>query len=578
MNKALTQCDVAIIGGGPGGSTTGTLLKKYEPDFHVVILERERFPRDHVGESQLPPIGAILHEMGCWDKVEAADFPIKVGATYRWGASPEMWDFNFIPADEFRDQPRPAPYAGQRVQTALQVDRGRYDEILLQHAAELGCEVRMETGVVHIARDQDRVTQLELSDGNVVQARWYVDASGHTGILRRAMEVSVECPTHLKNIAIWDYWQNASWAEEIGVGGTRVQLMSIPHGWIWFIPLGPTRTSIGLVCPAEHFKKSGLTTTQLYDQSVHQETRIAKLIEGGSPRGKVESTSDWSFLADRTVGENWFLVGESAGFADPILAAGMTLTHTGAREAAYSLLALMKEQPPHDTDWIKAQYDRNQRARIGQHIRFADFWYASNGQFTDLQDHCRDIASTAGLELSSQQAFAWLSQGGFTNDVVGQPGIGGLSLTATKKITEQFTGQSLDWSINEFNRFRLNLKDATVEQISRYADGRIEAITCYCRGERRLVKTGMFDLMIRLVDQHEAVEDIFRKLVPFIKQRYSAAHAKVAFGFAVQALEVMISEGWVDATFDPTGARLNVSVPQSGGMIHPHRDATGHRS
>src|SRR5471030_1039549 len=76
--------DVAIVGGGPGGSTTAGFLKKFAPDCEVVILEREKFPRDHVGESQLPPISRILDEMGCWDKVEAADFPIKIGATYRW--------------------------------------------------------------------------------------------------------------------------------------------------------------------------------------------------------------------------------------------------------------------------------------------------------------------------------------------------------------------------------------------------------------------------------------------------------------------------------------------------------------
>ena len=79
--------DVAIIGGGPGGATTGTLLKKYNAGLRVLILEREQFPRDHVGESQLPPISPILHEMGCWDKVEAANFPIKIGGTFRWGQS-----------------------------------------------------------------------------------------------------------------------------------------------------------------------------------------------------------------------------------------------------------------------------------------------------------------------------------------------------------------------------------------------------------------------------------------------------------------------------------------------------------
>ena len=84
----MSEYDVAIIGGGPAGSTLGTLLRKYDGDLSVLILERERFPREHVGESQLPPISAILDEMGCWDKIEAANFPVKIGATYRWAAPP----------------------------------------------------------------------------------------------------------------------------------------------------------------------------------------------------------------------------------------------------------------------------------------------------------------------------------------------------------------------------------------------------------------------------------------------------------------------------------------------------------
>ena len=79
------EYDVAIIGGGPAGSTLAAILLKYVPTAKVLILEREIFPREHVGESQLPPVTLVLEEMGCWDKVEAAGFPIKTGALYRWG-------------------------------------------------------------------------------------------------------------------------------------------------------------------------------------------------------------------------------------------------------------------------------------------------------------------------------------------------------------------------------------------------------------------------------------------------------------------------------------------------------------
>src|SRR5262245_47587598 len=210
--------DVAIVGGGPGGSTVGTLLKKYAPQLRVLILEREQFPREHIGESQLPVISEVLDEMGCWDKVEAADFPIKIGATFRWGKTPELWDFEFLPLGEFKNEPRPARYEGARRQTAFQVDRAIYDELLLRHAAECGCEVRQGTAVAKVNHEGDRITGLTLSTGETITARYYVDASGNAAVIRRAMGVPVDCPTHLKNIAIWDYWENAEWAVEIGVG------------------------------------------------------------------------------------------------------------------------------------------------------------------------------------------------------------------------------------------------------------------------------------------------------------------------------------------------------------------------
>ena len=108
----------------------------------------------------------------------------------------------------------PGKYAGQRRQTAFQVERAVYDDILLKHARELGCEVheQAQVGEVERAPDSDRVTGLLLRDSRRVTARWYVDASGRMGILRRAMGVQADIPTRLQNIAIWDYWDNVAWA------------------------------------------------------------------------------------------------------------------------------------------------------------------------------------------------------------------------------------------------------------------------------------------------------------------------------------------------------------------------------
>src|SRR5262249_55617710 len=159
-------------------------------------------------------------------------------------------------------------------------------------------------------------------------------------VLRKAMGVEIDCPTELKNVAFWDYWENTAWADTIGVGGTRIQVMSVGFGWLWFIPLGPTRTSLGLVCPASYYLRAGKSPEELYVAAIAESERISELIRGGRRSGNLRSRKDWSYVAERQSGDNWFLVGEAAGFADPILSAGMTLTHTGARELAYTLIAL----------------------------------------------------------------------------------------------------------------------------------------------------------------------------------------------------------------------------------------------
>jgi flavin-dependent dehydrogenase len=178
------EVDVAIIGGGPTGTTVASLLRKYNPDLKVLIIEKAKFPREHVGESQLPGISAILDEMGVWDKVEAANFPVKLGGSYTWGKDAEAWDFDFFPAEEFADEERPAKFEGQRRHTAFQVERDRYDEILLRHAESMGTEVREETMVREIMVENDTVTGFRLDDGQIVKAKHYVDGSGDVAVLR----------------------------------------------------------------------------------------------------------------------------------------------------------------------------------------------------------------------------------------------------------------------------------------------------------------------------------------------------------------------------------------------------------
>ncbi len=564
------QCDVAIIGGGPAGTTAASLLRKYAPQLSVMIIEKEQFPRDHVGESQLPPIGAILDEMGCWEKVESAGFPIKIGVTYRWGKTNDLWDFNFVPPEEFVDAPRPAPYEGLRKRTALQVDRSKYDHILLEHARSLGVEILESTSVKEIPHSGGTIDRLVLSTGSSVEARWYIDASGQAGVMRRAMEVPIQCPSNLKNIAIWDYWENAKWADEIGVGGTRVQVLSQSNGWMWFIPLGPTRTSIGLITSVDYYKESKRSPEELYRQAIERDERISDLTEGATQRGNLETINDWSFFAEKTAGENWFLVGESAGFADPILAAGMTLAQGSARECAYSIIEM--ERGEFDPVWLRESFDHNQRDRLRQHIRFADFWYAANGQFSDLKDYCQTIAEDAGLQLTSEEAWRWISQGGFATDVPGQAVVAGFfDLASAKRCAEMFTDGKVAWGCDQQNIFKLNLEGVTEEKTPVYQEGRIRQTRCLVRDGKKLSLTGVNELVFAALEQSPFVDIFLKSVMQAAASQVPDPQArKVVLSYALQSLEAMVASGWVEASCDPTRSKLSIGHAQDSKLIKPH--------
>ena len=542
--------DVAIIGGGPAGSTAGCLLKKYRPDLRVAILERERFPRDHVGESQLPIISKILAEMGVWEEVERAGFPIKIGATYRWGQTDDLWDFEFIQGSRFEDAPRPARYAGQREQTAFQVDRAAYDKILLDHARGLGCRVHEETAVRKVDAQGDRVEGLTLGDGREVTARHYVDASGHAGVLRRAMCVEVECPSTLQNIAIWDYWRNAEWAVRIGVGGTRVQVMSLGYGWLWFIPLGPDRTSVGLVVPAEHYKASGLRPDEIYAKAIAEEPLIRALTANAMSEGKLATTKDWSFVARRTVGANWFLAGESAGFADPILAAGMTLTHMGARECAFTILEL--DRRVLDGEWLRSSYDDLQRRRVAQHIRFADYWYSANGQFSDLKEYCATIAKDAGLDLDPDRAFQWLGTGGFANEEIGTVGLGITDVRSLKALTARLGGAAATWRVAGMNVFELDLAGASRIWLPHYEAGRVERFRAYVREGKRLPQAAGYQAVLTVLKVAPDLPRVVHNAEVYRQREYPETPPDVWQENFFEFLETMITDGWVVGRLDPS--------------------------
>ncbi|MBM3964406.1 MAG: hypothetical protein FJ308_04975 [Planctomycetes bacterium] len=571
------HCDVAIVGGGLGGTTLASLLKKYAPSLDVCIFEKEAFPRDHVGESQLPPTSAVLHEMGVWDKVEAAGFPIKLGASYTWGKTTEPWVFGFIPESETGDISRPGAYDGWRKRVAFQVDRSLYDAILLEHTKSLGVRVSQPSRVSSVQystqRQDKRVEQLTLESGEEVTARYYVDASGNAAVLRRQLGIEVEIPTLLKNVAFWDYWTAQHLNQDLLEKGTaRVMIRSVGFGWIWYIVLSEHRTSVGVVCNAEYFKACGLKPEALYHQTLSSHTQISSLLQMAQATGTVSTTTDWSYVAKESCGENWFLVGESLGFADPILAAGLTLTHTCAEHCAYTILDL--ERGIKDSQWLRDQYHATQSRRVRQHMKFAEYWYSANGLFTDVLDNCAVIAAQSGLNLSPQDAFRWLSHGGI-DDIPGQFVIGGLGLSGVKSVQKRFShaeAGDVVYFIDGMNTFDLDIDGAVRESMANPKSGEVILVPVLVRNESRLPLTGYFLQVFTILQQHRYIEEIVAALQRWITQSIQDPMGrKHAWNLSLQCLETLVAQRWVRASCTPGRHVLSMKTPDEGEIVYTER-------
>jgi len=565
----MERCEtgVAIVGGGPAGTTAACLLKKYNPALDVAIFEREAFPRDHIGESQLPAITWILEEMGVWDKVEAEGFPIKLGGTYRWGATDELWHLDFIPPESYVPVPRPAPLTDQRRLTAFQVDRSKFDQVLLDHAESMGCRVFRETRVVDVDSRDDAVLGLaaQTSNGELfrVEAEYYVDASGEAGTIRKAMEVPVEYPTSLRNIAFWDYWQQADWAERIGLAATRIQVMSLGWGWMWFIPISESRTSIGLVLPVEKYKSLGKKPDEIYQEAVAAEPLIRELTKNAQREHRFTTTKDWNFLSDRLAGENWFLAGDCGGFADPILSAGMTLAHTSGRKVAFSILELLRGTQ--DPMWIRLQYSDGHRHQIRHHMRFAEFWYAGNGRFTDLKEYCSELARSSGLKLDAEEAFAWLGTGGFARDTIGVPMAATFPMQGVKLITSKMTGHAAANSLRGRNMVRNELQGVERTTFASYELGGVRAVPCLVRGESQLPLQGAFALLLQGMGGPVEIDVLIRACIGVARSQ-GAPPSRLQPRLFAEALEALVAEGWATAFQDPAFPDSKLTVHEAAGL------------
>jgi flavin-dependent dehydrogenase len=333
--------DVLVIGGGPGGSTAAAMLAK--TGLKVLLLERERFPRYHIGESLLASCQSTLKLSGAYDKVAAQGFTVKRGGVIYWGADKWILDWNKMVDPNI---------------WSWQVDRATYDEILLRNAVEQGTDVREGAFVKRIFFDGDRAIGAEwtnLKDSavlNTVKFRYVVDASGRAGVLSQQQFKMRKQHQVFQNIALWGYWTGATLLPDTPQGGINV--VSSPEGWWWHIPLVGDRYSVGLVTHKSKFNKARqdyATLEKYYLEHLNNSEAMRSVTSGATFSGPVRAEQDYSYVSDRFCGPGYMLVGDAACFLDPLLSTGVHLAQYSAMIAAASIISAIKGEVSEPEAW-----------------------------------------------------------------------------------------------------------------------------------------------------------------------------------------------------------------------------------
>ena len=398
---SVEQFDAIVVGGGPAGSTTAGLLAKRGAN--VLVLERERFPREHVGESLLPASLPILEELGVRRAVEDAGFLKKYGATMVWGSSPEPWSWYF------QETNRTYPHA-------YQVVRAQFDEILLRHAAGLGADVREEHRVIELLRDGDRVTGVGFEGAaggrSEATAPVVVDASGQQALVANALGLR-RWDDFFRNLAVYGYFRDAERLPAPDENNILVEAHQ--DGWCWTIPLHDGRSSVGVVVDAERARErieSGDLGAFL-DEHIAGSPRTAALVANAKLEGMPRAIRDWSYVASSLIGDGFVLAGDAACFIDPLFSSGVHLAmNAGVLASAYVSTLLEDEQLAVEA---RPVYQRLYLQQYEHFRELAKLFYSSNRTADSYFWEARRLDPSAA-DLPAREAFV--------NAVAGQPAAG----------------------------------------------------------------------------------------------------------------------------------------------------------
>src|SRR5262252_3490805 len=317
--------DVIVIGGGPAGSSVASILAR--EGCKVVLFEKEKFPRHHIGESLMTDTYWTFQRMGFIEKLKSSAFTQKYSVQFANQAGKESHPFYFFEA------------VHNESAVTWQVTRAVFDKMLFEHAAEQGATVHQGVAVKQVLFEGDKATgvEVEMPDGlrHMFYARVIVDATGQSAMLSNKFAWRVRDPK-LKKAVLYSYFKGAHREKDLNGGATLV--LRTPKGsggWFWYIPLEDDITSVGIVADPEYLVKGrGQDLARIFDEEVEKCEPCRRRVASGVRVDKIYSILDYSYRSKQCAGDGFILIGDAYGFLDPIYSSGVLLALKMAELAA----------------------------------------------------------------------------------------------------------------------------------------------------------------------------------------------------------------------------------------------------
>ncbi len=350
--------DAAIIGGGPAGSTAAITLAR--GGRRVIVLEREKFPRFHIGESLLPYSMDAFDRLGLREKMSGAGFMPKYGAEIASGCGTRELRFHF--KNGFKS----------KRESAYQVTRADFDKLLLDHARAEGAEVFEETQVTAIEFSENGVRLTTNGDDcpTEIEADYVIDASGRNSLVGNHFGLK-KSYHDLKKFAVFAHYENVERPE--GIDGTLTRMVRTSKSWFWMIPLTETKMSVGLVMDLDDYKAQGLSPEDTLESAIANQPVVQEKMSRATRVTPVHGTGDYSYRNENFAGDRWILAGDAAGFIDPVFSSGVFLAILTGEQSGDAILAAL--QNPKLRPRLFASYHRKINRVMDLYLDLVLGWY-----------------------------------------------------------------------------------------------------------------------------------------------------------------------------------------------------------